>query len=117
METLSINYAKKLLAIRCAEGLTQKEFAKITGVSLSAVKIYESGHRPARFEIMEKVLQKKLFQKYTLWLLHDEIVPELGQCAANLTNKKPRRIKLSKKEKTQKKLRKKGYYHLILKSL
>lgn len=70
MTHLSINYAAKLRAIRKAEVLTQKNFAELAGLSLSTVRGYESGHRLARSEIMEKALRVPQFQKYTLWLLH-----------------------------------------------
>ncbi|WP_193162907.1 helix-turn-helix domain-containing protein [Enterobacter ludwigii] len=70
MVNLSINYAPKLRAIRKAEKLTQKLFAELAGVSISAVRGYESGHKLARSEVMERVLMVPQFQKYTLWLLH-----------------------------------------------
>ncbi|HGJ5865470.1 MAG TPA: helix-turn-helix domain-containing protein [Arsenophonus nasoniae] len=76
---MSIDYAKKLLAIRKAEGLTQQKFSEITGLSLGFIKIYESGHRPARSETIEKVLQIEIFEKYTLWLITDKVAPEAGQ--------------------------------------
>ncbi|WP_250552416.1 DNA-binding transcriptional regulator, partial [Escherichia coli] len=43
MVILSIDYAKKLRQIRKAEGLTQKQFADITGLSLATIRNYESG--------------------------------------------------------------------------
>ncbi|MBG6243349.1 MAG: XRE family transcriptional regulator [Candidatus Symbiopectobacterium sp. Dall1.0] len=76
---MSIDYAKKLLAIRKAEGMTQQKFAEITGLSLGFIKIYESGHRPARSETIEKVIQTKKFKKYTLWLMTGEVAPLAGQ--------------------------------------
>ncbi|POZ17018.1 XRE family transcriptional regulator [Lelliottia aquatilis] len=81
MGTLSIDYAKKLLLIRKAEGLTQAKFAEITNLSVSTIKGYETGQRPARAEVMEKVLRVDEFQKYTLWLIHDKAVPAAGQIA------------------------------------
>ncbi|HGJ5857398.1 helix-turn-helix domain-containing protein [Arsenophonus nasoniae] len=79
MVTMSIDYAKKLLAIRKAEGLTQQKFADLTGLSVGSVKIYESGHRPARAEIMEKVIRVKQFEKYLMWLTINKVAPEAGQ--------------------------------------
>ncbi|WP_261464800.1 helix-turn-helix domain-containing protein [Serratia marcescens] len=70
MVVLLVNYAGKLRAMRQAEKLTQKQFSVATGVSLGAISKYESGHQPARAEIMERVLMTPQFQKYTLWLLH-----------------------------------------------
>ncbi|TNL10732.1 XRE family transcriptional regulator [Kosakonia cowanii] len=85
MATLSRDYAKKLRAIRLAEGLTQRQFAEMAGISLGTIKIYESGHRPARSEILEAVLEIEMFKKYTMWLIHDEIMPGVGQIAPALS--------------------------------
>ncbi|HGJ5865889.1 helix-turn-helix transcriptional regulator [Arsenophonus nasoniae] len=79
MTTLSRNYSQKLKIIRKAEGLTQLQFAKITGLSLGTVKRYEVHLQTARAEIMEKVLLAPEFRKYTMWLLHDETAPSIGQ--------------------------------------
>ncbi|WP_164095110.1 helix-turn-helix domain-containing protein [Serratia marcescens] len=82
MVILSIDYAQKLRAIRKAEKLTQKKFSDITGLALGTVRKYESGHQSARAEIMEKVLQVDLFEKYTLWLIHGKTSEAAGQIAA-----------------------------------
>ncbi|RTP91500.1 helix-turn-helix domain-containing protein [Enterobacter asburiae] len=81
MVTMSIDYAQKLKAIRKAEKLTQQKFSDITGLALGSIKRYESGHQSARVEILEKVLQVELFEKYTLWLIHGKTVPAAGQIA------------------------------------
>ncbi|WP_250385530.1 helix-turn-helix domain-containing protein, partial [Escherichia coli] len=52
MVILSIDYAKKLRQIRKAEGLTQKQFADITGLSLATIRNYESGQKNARAKIV-----------------------------------------------------------------
>ncbi|WP_334473742.1 helix-turn-helix domain-containing protein [Arsenophonus sp. PmNCSU2021_1] len=72
MAILSIDYAQKLRAIRKIEKLTQREFAELTDLSLSTVRCYESGQKPARAEVMEKVLQVDKFRQYTAWLLYDD---------------------------------------------
>lgn len=85
MLTLSIDYAKKLKAIRNAEKLTQTQFSDLTGLSLGFVKQYESGHRLARAEAMEAVLMVERFKKYTMWLMHNETLPTAGQIAPALS--------------------------------
>lgn len=85
MITLSIDYAKKLRQIRKAEGLTQKQFADITGLSLAAIRNYESGQKSARAKIVETVLQVDRFEKYMLWLLKDKTLPAAGQIAPALS--------------------------------
>lgn len=62
MVILSIDYAKKLRQIRKAEGLTQKQFADITGLSLATIRNYESGQKNARAKIVEAVLQVDRFE-------------------------------------------------------
>ncbi|HGJ5856055.1 helix-turn-helix domain-containing protein [Arsenophonus nasoniae] len=86
MHTMSTDYSEKLLAIRKAEGLTQQRFASITGISLSTIKNYETGQRPARSEVMERVARTTMFSKYAMWLLLDEIAPSAGQIAPALAH-------------------------------
>lgn len=85
MVILSIDYAEKLRQIRKAEGLTQKQFAEITGLSLAAIRNYESGQKSARAKIVETVLQVDRFEKYMLWLLKDKTLPAAGQIAPALS--------------------------------
>lgn len=79
MSILSIDYAKKLRLIRKTEGLTQKQFADITGLSLATVRNYESGQKIARAKIVEAVLQVDRFEKYMFWLIKDKTLPVAGQ--------------------------------------
>ena len=83
MVILSIDYAKKLRQIRKAEGLTQKQFADITGLSLATIRNYESGQKNARAKIVEAVLHR--FEKYMLWLIKDKTLPVAGQIAPALS--------------------------------
>lgn len=85
MVILSIDYAEKLRQIRKAEGLTQRQFADITGLSLAAIRNYESGQKSARAKIVETVLQVDRFEKYMLWLLKDKTLPAAGQIAPALS--------------------------------
>ncbi|ESC96308.1 DNA-binding helix-turn-helix protein [Escherichia coli 907391] len=85
MVILSIDYAKKLRQIRKAEGLTQKQFADITGLSLATIRNYESGQKNARAKIVEAVLQVDRFEKYMLWLIKDKTLPVAGQIAPALS--------------------------------
>lgn len=85
MLTLSIDYSQKLKKIRIAEHFTQQEFSELTSVSYGFIKQYESGHKPARADIAVRVLQIPLFEKYTMWLLHDKTFPQAGQIAPALS--------------------------------
>ncbi|MBK1452006.1 helix-turn-helix transcriptional regulator [Klebsiella variicola] len=82
---MSRNYAEKLRQIRKAEGLTQAAFAQQTGVSLSTIKSYETGHQSARAETVEKVISTQVFEKYTLWLMTDKTAPIAGQVSPALS--------------------------------
>ncbi|HGJ5856534.1 helix-turn-helix domain-containing protein [Arsenophonus nasoniae] len=84
--TLSRDYADKLKAIRKAEGMTQKQFSIITGLSLGTVKNYETKQHDAKALTVEKVLEVEQFQKYTVWLMTDKTVPAAGQIAPALTH-------------------------------
>ncbi|OUK73890.1 transcriptional regulator [Enterobacter hormaechei] len=82
---MSRNYAEKLRTIRKAEGLTQKAFAELTGVALGTIKKYETGHQPARAEVLESVIEVPMFEKYTLWLMTDKTAPIAGQVSPALS--------------------------------
>ncbi|WP_341532842.1 helix-turn-helix transcriptional regulator [Sodalis glossinidius] len=83
---LSIDYSRKLCAIRKAEKLTQKQFSEMTQLALSTVRNYESGHKPAMAEIMEKILQVEMFEKYSMWLTINKTAPEAGQIEPALSH-------------------------------
>lgn len=85
MNTLSMDFAQKLRAIRHAEKITQQKFSEVTGIALGSVKSYEAGHQPARADIAIRVLQCSLFEKYTMWLLHGKTFPQAGQIAPALS--------------------------------
>ena len=82
---MSRNYAEKLRQIRKAEGLTQKDFSELTGVALGTIKKYETGHQPARAEVLESVIEVQMFEKYTVWLMTDKTAPVAGQIAPPLS--------------------------------
>lgn len=85
MVKMSRDYAKKLKAIRNAEKLTQAQFSEVTGVSVGTIGNYESGYKPARIEVVEKVINVERFEKYTMWILHDKTFPLAGQVAPALS--------------------------------
>lgn len=50
-----MGFCDKLKALRTEHNLTQEEFAKNTGLSRSAVGMYESGKREPNFETLEVI--------------------------------------------------------------
>ncbi|ECC5186731.1 helix-turn-helix transcriptional regulator [Salmonella enterica] len=85
MTTSSIDYSKKLRQIREAEGLTQKQFAELTGLAVSTVRSYEGVGQTARAAVVEKVIQVDRFEKYMFWLMKDKTLPSAGQIAPALS--------------------------------
>lgn len=85
MTMSSIDYSKKLRQIREAEGLTQKQFAELTGLAVSTVRSYEGVGQTARAAIVEKVIQVDRFEKYMFWLMKDKTLPSAGQIAPALS--------------------------------
>ncbi|HAK8203890.1 TPA: helix-turn-helix transcriptional regulator [Salmonella enterica] len=85
MTNSSIDYSQKLRQIRKAEGLTQKQFAELTGLSITTVKSYEGSKQPARAKIVETVLQVDMFEKYMFWLMKDKTLPAAGQISPALS--------------------------------
>lgn len=82
---MSIDYAKKLLQLRTAEKLTQRQFAEIANIPLNTIQKYEPGHQPARAELVERVIQVEAFKKYALWLMTDQTAEIAGQIAPPLS--------------------------------
>ena len=66
---MSSGYEKKLKEIRKSEGLTQAEFADVTGINLGTIKNYESGKREVGLSVVDRVINSKDFEKYTIWLI------------------------------------------------
>lgn len=71
---------EKIKAIREAEGLTQREFADLTGISFSTVSKIDCGaKKDLKVDTLLKVASVEQFQKYSLWLLTDQANPAGGQ--------------------------------------
>lgn len=62
---------EKLKLIRNTEGCTQKEFAKLIGVTERSLKKIETGDQIPRYERIERVCET--YPQYTTWLLTSRI--------------------------------------------
>lgn len=78
---MSTSYGEKLRLIRKSEGLTQAQMRDLTGISLGAIKNYETQGVDVGLSIIERLLSVDQFRKYTLWLMTDETTPAAGQIA------------------------------------
>lgn len=79
MINVSIDYSQRLMRMREAEELSRRQFSDITGIPLNTIQKYETGHQPARAELVERVLQVDRFKKYALWLMTGQVSPDNGQ--------------------------------------
>ncbi len=84
-KTTSSVRGKKLKEIRNAEGLTQQQFADLTGISLSTIKNYETGQYDVGLKVIDAVLALELFEKYMMWIMTGKSKPEIGQISPALS--------------------------------
>ncbi|EFC3040725.1 TPA: helix-turn-helix transcriptional regulator [Escherichia coli] len=82
---MSSGYEKKLKEIRKSEGLTQAEFADVTGINLGTIKNYESGKREVGLSVVDRVINSKDFEKYTIWLMTGKTNEAAGQISPSLS--------------------------------
>jgi transcriptional regulator with XRE-family HTH domain len=61
--------------------MTQPGFSELTGVSLGAIKNYETGHTEVGLSVIDRVLACPDLHKYTLWLMTDQVAEDAGQIA------------------------------------
>ena len=50
-----MKFKDRLRELRTSRGLTQDDFAKATGLTRSAISMYESGKREPNFEVLEMI--------------------------------------------------------------
>lgn len=77
--------SEKVKAIRKSEGISQSEFCEITGISISTVKKYETGLIEPGGATLMKITTNPRFKKYTMWLMTDDVAPEIGQISPVLS--------------------------------
>lgn len=70
---------QKIRVMRKSEGLTQREFADIIGISYSALTSYEYGRNLPGLEITIKLFKHPRFRRYRDWFLFDEENLRAGQ--------------------------------------
>jgi transcriptional regulator with XRE-family HTH domain len=52
---MAMKFKDRLRELRTSRGLTQDDFAKATGLTRSAISMYESGKREPNFEVLEMI--------------------------------------------------------------
>jgi len=68
---------EKIKLIRKASGLTQPKISELVGIPLNSIRNYERGERGVSALFLLKICE--IFPQYTLWLMTNEIAPEVGQ--------------------------------------
>lgn len=82
---MSSDRGKKLKAIRESEGFSQASFAELTGINIGVIKNYEYGKQNPGISVIDRVLESKDFEKYTLWLMTDKTNEAAGQISPALS--------------------------------
>lgn len=82
---MSSDRGKRLKEIREAEGFSQSGFAELTGINIGVIKNYESGRSGAGISVIDRVIETKDFQKYTLWIMTGESNEAAGQISPALS--------------------------------
>lgn len=80
-----MDFNEKLKALRKAEGVTQSQLADITGLPLSNLKKIEAGYHEPGWRFVSQITSNHRFKKYALWLITDDIAPEIGQISPVLS--------------------------------
>lgn len=75
----------RLKAIREAEELSQAKFAELTGINIGVIKNYEGGRTGVGVSVIDRILETRDFKKYMMWLMSDDIAPEVGQISPALS--------------------------------
>ena len=91
-----MTFGENLKALRKARGLTQEEFAKQSGISRSAIGMYESGKRePKNFEMLETIADFFNVDMNTLLGTSKAPAPPAAPYHPELTKRDERDIEIS----------------------
>ena len=73
-----MKFHERLKSLRCSKNITQGELAKMTGLSRSAVSMYESGKRRPDYETLEMLAD--FFNVNMDYLRQIRSIPAFFQC-------------------------------------
>lgn len=75
-----MDLGEKLKEVRLTERLTQTEICEIVGINLNTWKGYEYVRSKSVSSVeLLKITMHPRFKRYALWLVTDEVAPEVGQ--------------------------------------
>lgn len=82
-----LDIGERIKLMRESERITsRKEAAEIIGIPQNALWRYETGEAVPKGDILMKILNCSIFEKYTLWFMTGKIAPEAGQIAPALAH-------------------------------
>ena len=82
MEDTSTPVGEKIRAIRETEGLGRQAFCDLTGIAKQTLINVETGRNDPSFKVMRKITT--VYSKYTMWLMNDEVMEEVGQISPEI---------------------------------
>ncbi|GGY10393.1 transcriptional regulator [Litchfieldella qijiaojingensis] len=74
---MSSDLGKKVRAIREAEGMGRQAFCNVTGITKQTLINIEQGRNAPSGKLLAQVT--KAFPQYTMWLMNDQVIEEVGQ--------------------------------------
>jgi len=99
MELINMTYSKKIRVLRESLKLNQIEFSKKTSIPLSTLRKVETGHSNVGLTIIEKIIKVPELERYTHWLMSNDIPSESGLNSGIESNQvSPEANKLTAKE-------------------
>lgn len=79
MSLAPVSVGQKIRLIRETMGLSRPKFAELLGVPPTTLKNYELGYREVGGAFLVALAHQDMLHKFTLWLLSDQVAPEIGQ--------------------------------------
>jgi len=83
---MSTTQGEKLKAMREAEILTRTAMAKMVNIPYPTLTSYERDTTTMTYHVICKLLTHDRFIKYSLWFTTDQVAPEAGQIAPDLSH-------------------------------
>ena len=84
---MTLSISERLKLIRESERLTSvPETAKMLGIPANALWRYESGESTPKGDVILKILNHPVYEKYALWFMTGKTAPEAGQIAPALAS-------------------------------
>tara|TARA_B100000378_G_C17857482_1_gene347347 strand:+ start:324 stop:632 length:309 start_codon:yes stop_codon:yes gene_type:complete len=84
----SIAFGEKIRALREAEGMGRQDFSDTTGIPKNTLIRLEQGKNAPSGKVLMQIT--KAFPKYTMWLMNDQTIEEVGQVSPEIERTRDR---------------------------